>query len=193
MTGNLVVGSDPGGTAKLRAESLRAGSGRIGSWYIIGVIGVTSNTTSIVFSGLDISPPALLHLSCVVNNPTSTSPLRYHLRVNGETDSSDWTAQSLLIDGTTVGAVREVSQSAIISVNAGKSICAGVDIAVSSGGNVLAYTGSSRYRGTNTADIVSFATAKGTSISTLSSIEIVAGATNGIGAGSVFVLEYLAP
>jgi hypothetical protein len=70
MSGALVVGDDPGGSEVLRAQSLRAGSGRIGSWRILGVIQPTSNVTSVQFSGLNLSPPVVLRLVMVVRNPT---------------------------------------------------------------------------------------------------------------------------
>jgi hypothetical protein len=192
MSGALVVGTDPGGTELLRAQSLRAGSGRVGSWRILGVINVTAATTSIQFAGLNISPPAVLRLHYVLTNP-SGSLASYQLRVNGEPDSLDWAFQYLTHSDTSSVTGRLLDSSEIISVPAGRPASAHTSICITGGGLVTAYTGAGRSAGADAPQIVSWATMKNTPITNLSSVEIVASVANAIGAGSVFMLEYLAP
>jgi hypothetical protein len=58
---------------------------------------------------------------------------------------------------------------------------------------VTAFTGAGRSAGTDAPEIVHWAAMKNTTITSLSSVEIVATVTDAIGDGSVFMLEYLAP
>jgi hypothetical protein len=192
MSGALVVGDDPGGSEVLRAQSLRAGSGRIGSWRILGVIQPTSNVTSVQFSGLNLSPPVVLRLVMVVRNPTSTRTF-LELRVNGETNSSDWAFQYVSGQGVTVAAGRITDASDIAWVSAGFTGTASCTICVGPSGAVIANSTVSDASGTDTPIVNTYSTMKNTTITSLSSIEIVSSVTNGIASGSVFYLEYLAP
>jgi hypothetical protein len=192
MSGALVVGSDPGGNEVLRAQSLRAGSGRIGSWRILGVIQPTSNVTSVQFSGLNLSPPVVLRLVMVVRNPTSTRTF-LELRVNGETNGSDWAFQYVSGQGVTVAAGRITDSSDIAWVSAGFTGTASCTICVGPSGAVIANSTVSDASGTDTPIVNTYSTMKNTTITSLSSIEIVSSVTNGIASGSVFYLEYLAP
>jgi hypothetical protein len=192
MSGALVVGTDPGGTALLRAQSLRAGSGRVGSWQPLGVINVTSATTSIQFSGLGLSPPILLRLLGVVVNSTASAS-NYHLRVNGESNSLDWAVQHATASGTTVGGARIADSSSITYVTAGFRAPFSAHIAVTGGGFVMCTSTTGRSEGTDTPVVANIFAMKNTAITSLSSIELVAEVTGAIGAGSLFFLEYLAP
>jgi hypothetical protein len=192
MSGTLVVGSDPGGSEVLRAQSLRAGSGRIGSWRILGVIQPTSNVTSVQFSGLNLSPPVVLRLVMVVRNPTSTRTF-LELRVNGETNGSDWAFQYVSGQSVTVAAGRITDASDIAWVSAGFTGTASCTICVGPSGAVIANSTVSDANGTDTPIVNTYSTMKNTTITSLSSIEIVSSVTNGIASGSAFYLEYLAP
>jgi hypothetical protein len=194
MSGTLVVGSDPGGSEVLRAQSLRAGSGRIGSWRILGVITVANNTTSVQFSSLSISPPAVLNLWYTIKNADNTNTVAYALRVNGETNSNDWATQRLIADGNSIVYSRPFDYSELAFIYSG-GICAGhAVIGVHSNGAVRSmHTNCVTTSAADGPSVFIHALTKNTTISTLSSIEIVAGSTNAIGAGSVFMLEYIAP
>jgi hypothetical protein len=192
VTGNLVVGSDPGGTEVLRAQSLHAASGRVGSWRILGVINVTGNTTGVQFTNLDLSPPILLRLTCVIVNAAS-SPSRYNLLVNGEADSSDWATQNITGTGMSVNADRELDLSAITYSLNGRSTAALVSIVVTGDGYVLVHSHAVRSEGTDLPVFSSIGCTKNTAVTSLSNIEVVGEVTNAIGSGSVFILEYLAP
>jgi hypothetical protein len=194
MSGALVVGDDPGGSEVLRAQSLRAGSGRIGSWRILGVITVDTNTTSVQFNNLNISPPAVLRLWYTVKNASNVYNISCSLRVNGETNSNDWASQRLIVDGTSISANRlaDFSDFAIVPFD---GICVGHGvIGVYSNGAVRSvHNNCTTLSAVDSPYIYTFALTKNTTISTLSSIEIVASNTNTIAAGSVFMLEYIAP
>jgi hypothetical protein len=192
MSGALVVGTDPGGTELLRAQSLRAGSGRVGSWRILGVINVTADTTTIQFTGLNLSPPTLLRLLGVVVNPTATAS-GYRLRVNGETNSLDWAIQYITVSGSTVSPQRVADTSAITYATAGFSASLSALITVTGGGLVMCDSSAGRREGTDLPVLSHILAVKNTAITALNSIELAAEVTGAIGAGSVFFLEYLAP
>jgi hypothetical protein len=191
MTGALVVGTDPGGTELLRAQSLRAGSGRVGSWRPIGVIRPTSDVTSVVFSGLSLSPPALLRLVAVIR-PSGTGVQDYHLRVNDETNSNDWAEQLLFARSNTVGGMRFLDFSRIANFDAAGSFSVthcSVIIAVASNGGVRVSSWQSFAEATDAPILAHFGLVKNTTITELSSLSIV----GNIAADSVFYLEYLGP
>jgi hypothetical protein len=192
MSGALVVGDDPGGSEVLRAQSLRAGSGRIGSWRILGVIQPTSNVTSVQFSELDLSPTVVLRLVMVVRNPTATRTT-IMLRVNGEANSLDWAFQSLSGEDTGTFAFRAVDASEIAAVSAGMTSTASCTVCVGPSGAVVANSTLSEPTADDTPAVRTYCAMKNTTITSLSSIEIVSSVTNGIASGSVFYLEYLAP
>jgi hypothetical protein len=162
------------------------------SMSILGVIQPTSNVTSVQFSGLNLSPPVVLRLVMVVRNPTSTRTF-LELRVNGETNSSDWAFQYISGQGVTVAAGRITDTSDIAWVTNGFTGTANCTICVGPSGAVIANSTVSDASGTDTPIVNTYSTMKNTTITSLSSIEIVSSVTNGIASGSVFYLEYLAP
>jgi hypothetical protein len=186
-----VIGTDPGGTELLRAQSLRAGSGIVGSWRPIGVIQTTSNVGSVVFSELNLSPPALLRLVAVIR-PIGTGIQNYHLLVNNEANSDDWAEQLFFASGTTVGGSRTVDSSRIANFddagNFSVTHCS-VTIVVDNNGSVRASSVQSFADAQDTPLLAQFGLVKNTTISTLSSLAVV----GGIASGSVFYLEYLGP
>jgi hypothetical protein len=220
---SAVIGTDPGGTESLRAGSARLNAPvLLGSvpqftmaadptsdmqvatkryvdnnapstapWRILGVINVTADTTSVQFANLGIERPAVLCLWFTARNPTTSGPT-YALRVNGEGNSNDWRFQTLSADGTSVFASQDIG-SAIADPLAGKPTTGHAIITVDGSGNVRAFSTVCRVSSSNTPLIRLYANMKNTAIASLSSIEIVATTANAIGAGSVFMLEYLAP
>lgn len=191
MSGALVVGTDPGGTELLRAQSLRAGSGVVGTWRPVGVIRPTTNVASVVFSGLSLSPPALLRLVAVIR-PSATGAQNYYLRVNGETDSTDWAEQLMFASGTSVGGARTLDSSRIANFDSAGAFSVthcSIVIAVASNGGVRASSIQSFADAADTPVLANFGLVKNTTISTLSSLSVV----GPIAAGSVFYLEYLGP
>jgi hypothetical protein len=192
MSGALVVGTDPGGTELLRAQSLRAGSGRVGTWRPIGVIQPATDVTSIQFAGLGITPPAVLQLSATVRN-TVAGIVAYAIRVNGETNSTDWVRQNVYGNGNTVGASRELDTSIVGAANLGLDTTIPLVITVGPGGFVTVVSPHLRPIGVDQLFTVFSCLRKNTAITTLDSIEIVADTENGIGENSVFFLEHLAP
>jgi hypothetical protein len=191
MSGALVVGSDPGGNEVLRAQSLRAGSGIVGSWRPIGVIQTTSNVGSVVFSGLGLSPPVLLRLVAVIR-PSGTGAQNYHLRVNGESNSTDWAEQLSFAFGNTIAGTRTVHSSRIANFdfagNFSVTHCS-VTVAVADNGGVRASSIQSFADIQDAPALSHFGLVKNTTISTLDSLAVV----GSIAAGSVFYLEYLGP
>jgi hypothetical protein len=218
----VVVGTDPGGTESLRAGSARLNApvllGSVPQFTmaadptddlqvatkqyvdtvsstpprVIGVIQPTSNVTSVQFSGLGLSPPVVLRLVMVIRNPT-TSRTFIGLRVNGETNSNDWAYQYITAQAATVGGGRITDFSEIAWVSAGFTGTAICTIGVGPTGAVVVNSTSADASASDTPILNIYGTIKNTTISSLSSIEIVGYVANSIGSGSVFCLEYLGP
>jgi hypothetical protein len=171
----------------------------VGPWRVLGVIRPSTNVTSVNFTGLDISPPAIMRLVAVIRSsaPTGNVPV-VHLRVNGESSSSLWTVIQVYpsSDGN-VYYVR-VSSSSLIAYlyDSGRVTAITCTIAVDPSGIVsaTAHAGHQTLSGpSGTPDVRTFyAIREGGAVTSLTSIALVT-ATNCIGANSVFYLEYLAP
>jgi hypothetical protein len=141
---------------------------------------------------LDLTIPALLRLSIETRNPT-TGAASLQIRVNGETDNLDWHSTGFNIANGVGNNERFYDEGRLTAYPAGAQVSCDSTIAVTSSGFVCVVSRSCVRNGTDSTELRGYAATKNTAITSLSSIEIVSSATGGLGSGSVFMLEYLAP
>jgi hypothetical protein len=170
-----------------------------GPWRVLGVIRPSTNVASVDFTGLNISPPAIMRLVAVIRSSALPGEIaNVHLRVNVEPSSSFWTL--IYMYPHTAGGVSYTrnSSSSIIAYlyESGRVTAITCTIAVDPSGIVSAtgLAGHQTLSGSpNTPDVRIFhAIREGGAVTSLTSITLITG-TNCIGANSVFYLEYLAP
>jgi hypothetical protein len=168
-------------------------------WRVLGVIRPSTNVTSVNFTELDISPPAIMRLVAVIRSSASAghSP-HVRLRVNGESSSSLWRVIQMYpaISNDTVLYFRQSDSNIATVYESGRVTVITCTITVDPSGIVSA-TGLAGHQtlsgSAGTPDVRTFyAIREGGAVTSLTSITLVAGA-NSIGANSLFYLEYLAP
>jgi hypothetical protein len=168
-------------------------------WRILGVIRPSTNVTSVNFTGLNISPPAIMRLVAVIRSSAPSSVRNVSLRVNNEDNSFAWTTINVYPSSSSgyMSFNRYSGSSYIAYLYASNYVTViTCTIAFDPSGFVAAtsHAGHQTLSGpAGTPDVEIFHTIReGGAVTSLNSIELVT-TSNSIGANSVFYLEYLAP
>jgi len=153
---------------------------------IISEITISSNCDYVDFTGLDsdIDGGYILE-SAIVNNSGATC--YYSLYVNGDTTAGNYSYQRLYADGTTIGAGRANASYIAITV-AGDYINVFTDIKVINGLFRYISTASEQSTAPGVCGEMLWGR-KASTITKITSLRVSASATNGIGAGSKFILK----
>jgi hypothetical protein len=116
----------------------------------------------------------------------------YSLLVNGETNSLDWYIVLMWSDGAKLNMNKELDSSQMAAAQPSQGVFVPLELCVDNAGRVSAITHWGRFDSVDAGVVVSRALIKNTTVTGLTSLQIVSNQTNGIGAGSLFVIERVA-
>jgi len=160
---------------------------KAGDWQVIGEINVTSDTTYVEFTGLDINQDEEYELIILAKNPTADG-CHYDLFINGDTTGTNYYSQLLRGYGNNVTAAR-FNEPTISYMNANHTNFIKVKIGLDPDGYMRFISHEAPNPPTD--NLVETDLRHGMKINTvtnITSIRIQAGATNAIGADSKFIL-----
>jgi hypothetical protein len=152
---------------------------------IIAEITISSNCDYVDFTGLDSDIDGGYILECAIVNNASQNGY-YSLFVNGDTNGSNYSYQRLGVEGSTVSGVSGNSAPICFSIPSDK-VNIFVNIKIIGGLFRYISLGSTQYSGGVHGDLIWGR--KSATITKITSLRVSVSQTNGIGAGSKFILK----